>query len=173
MKIKYLVLPLLLLSQGASAINSKYKCDQVIFSGLDINHQKSVKVCLSGKKVSYTFGSINSAKNDLDMIITPDKASWDYYVNGKNKRVSIKTITVKTGPYTYKMTTGKNEGELEKSLLRVYKDNVTGPINFITLDNETIINEVNPTLRQHGIPFVKDEGYEYKKRNPADTFTFS
>lgn len=69
------------------------------------------------------------------------------------------------------MTTGKDERGLIKSFLVVYKgENV---LITIPLDTRTVINQVSPLLRNYGIPFNRDKNYEYKKRNPADTFYFS
>lgn len=156
---KYAVLLLLACAQQSFGAVSQFSCDSVIFSALTFKREKKVQVCLSGKGVTYTFGSVNAVKPELDIRVTPHEARWTNYTErvwdmslpeGKSARVKGKGITIYNGTYSYQLFVGEN-GDTHYETLKVYNGNKR--LEKIKLHPDTVYARIDRYLEEeYAIP---------------------
>lgn len=161
MNIKNVILPILLLSHSAVAATSQYTCDRLVYSALSFRDHKEVIICISGKKISYTFGNVSVDKPELDILVQPSAAYWTKYnVNiwdttrapGDDYRSINNTVGIKNGNYTYEVSSG-SIGDSTFDKLVVMKNNK--PISKIKLRRESVELDISDYLSELGIERVK------------------
>lgn len=135
------VVSALVMGSNALAADSKFVCDFPIFHAYTAKGNKEVKLCVSGEKVSYTFGKRDIATPEMD--ITVNKINAHFY----NFRYGDEG-TVSNGTYVYSVSEMNDENGKRLDELTVFK----GEKKLATIPfSKILINNMNSDLENYGL----------------------
>ncbi|MEL5428906.1 hypothetical protein [Serratia nevei] len=132
-----------------------HRCAKPVFYAQTLNHKKEVEICIVTPSVSYSFGKTGAEHKEMDITVPAQKTRYAYQ---SNQVISLQEFTVHNGNTTYQVSAGNSDEGKPFAALDIYRGSPdTGKhLATITLDPDTVINDISHTLQEEGIPQQDD-----------------
>lgn len=144
-------------AQTPDALRKKneLRCEKLVFYAQTVNHKKEVEICLVSPSVSYSFGKTGAPNKEMELIVPTDKTS---YASQNNQVIRLQEFTIRNGNTTYQVSAGTNDEGHNFATLDVYQGTEqTGKhLAEIKLDPKTMVNNIDHSLANEGIPSAPD-----------------
>ena len=126
------------------------RCAKPVFYAQTANHKKEVEICIITPSVSYSFGKVDSAHKEIDLIVPVQNTAYTYR---NNQLISLQTFIVKNGKTHYEIFAGRNDEGKPIANLNVYQGTPESGKRLaeIKLDPNTMVNNISHALSEDSI----------------------
>ncbi len=126
-------------------------CAKPVFYAQTLNHKKEVKICIVTPSVAYSFGKTGAEHKEMDITVPAQATRYAYQ---SNQVISLQEFSVRNGDTTYEVSAGSDDEGKPFAALDVYRGSPdTGKhLATITLDPDTVVNDISHGLQDEGIP---------------------